>query len=613
MKFNFINRDISLLYFYNILLEKAANCGLSFFERVRFLAFYSENIEEFTHFRINRYLNKKYEIYDKIVNEINQQHNNQDIIVKEIFKNNDLISLRENWNVEDKKFVREIYKENLESSIFKLNNNNADLNILDNQIYICVGFLEDSIYKHQILGSNLLSKERFIKSQHHYSYLIEEIIEENIDRIFPDRVIKEIRVFRMIRNFNISYRKEKDSSIEIVKKGISNRKQSNFTIGFYESRMSRKMLDFIIDCMNISYKRLVPSNKFQKLGDILKIDAGAINKKVIGKSLKIYKDNIYEEIENGDIFIRYPKYSFNSLIQYIEDIIKDKEVSEIYITWYRFNKNSRIKELLLQAVNNNIKVNIVIELKAKMEEERNLEAYEDLKNSGINIILTPNTLKVHAKMLLVVKMVNNRKRYYSYISTGNFNEKTSQAYIDYALLTSNQAIGKEVYQLFQEIVDKKVSYAYQYLLVSPYNMKAKLLENIYSEISNFRSGGEAKIFAIMNGLQDKSIITALYEASLAGVKIDIIVRGMCRLVPNKPYSANIRLRRRVSNYLEHERLYYFKNKGNPRVYIGSADWMTKKLTKRLEILVPILDNSIISNIEKDIINEYNNDSELHLI
>jgi polyphosphate kinase len=144
-------------------------------------------------------------------------------------------------------------------------------------------------------------------------------------------------------------------------------------------------------------------------------------------------------------------------------------------------------------------------------------------------------------------------------------------------------------------------------------MKAKLLENIYSEISNLRSGREAKIFAIMNGLQDKSIITALYEASLAGVKIDIIVRGMCRLVPNKPYSANIRLRRRVSNYLEHERLYYFKNKGNPRVYIGSADWMTKKLTKRLEILVPILDNSIISNIEKDIINEYNNDSELHLI
>ncbi|MCH4895801.1 hypothetical protein E0494_03700 [Marinilabiliaceae bacterium JC040] len=613
MKFNFINRDISLLYFYNILLEKAANCGLSFFERVRFLAFYSENIEEFTHFRINRYLNKKHEIYDKIVNEINQQHNNQDIVLKEIFKNNDLISLRENWNVDDKKFVREIYKDNLESSIFKLNNNNADLNILDNQIYICVGFLENSIYKHQILGSNLLSKERFIKSQHHYFYLIEEIIEENIDRIFPNRVIKEIQVFRMIRNFNISYRKEKENSIEVVKKGISNRKQSNFTIGFYESRMSRKMLDFIIDCMNISYKRLVSSNKFQKLGDILKIDAGAINQKVIGKSLKIYKDNIYEEIENGDIFIQYPKYSFNSLIQYIEDIIKDKEVSEIYITWYRFNKNSRIKELLLQAVNNNIKVNIVIELKAKMEEERNLEAYEELKNSGINIILTPNTLKVHAKMLLIVKMMNSRKRYYSYISTGNFNEKTSQAYIDYALLTSNQAIGKEVYQLFQEIVDKRVSYAYQYLLVSPYNMKAKLLENIYSEISNLRSGGEAKIFAIMNGLQDKSIITALYEASLAGVKIDIIVRGMCRLVPNKPYSANIRLRRRVSNYLEHERLYYFKNKGNPRVYIGSADWMTKKLTKRLEILVPILDNSIISNIEKDIINEYNNDSELHRI
>lgn len=613
MKFNFINRDISLLYFYNILLEKAANCGLSFFERVRFLAFYSENIEEFTHFRINRYLNKKHEIYDKIVNEINQQHNNQDIILKEIFKNNDLISLRKNWNIDDKKFVREIYKENLESSIFKLNNNNADLNILDNQIYICVGFVEDSIYKHQILGSNLLSKERFIKSQHHYFYLIEEIIEENIDRIFPNRVIKEIRVFRMIRNFNISYRKEKESSIEVIKKGISERKQSNFTIGFYDSRMSNRMLDFIIDCMNISYKRFVLSNKFQKLGDILKIDAGAINQKVIGKSFKIYKDNIYEKIENKDIFIQYPKYSFNSLIQYIEDIIKDKEVSEIYITWYRFNKNSRIKELLLQAVNNNIKVNIVIELKAKMEEERNLEAYEELKNSGINIILTPNTLKVHAKMLLIVKMVDNRKRYYSYISTGNFNEKTSQAYIDYALLTSNQAIGKEVYQLFQEIVDKRVSYAYQYLLVSPYNMKPKLLDNIYSEISNVRSGREAKIFAIMNGLQDKSIITALYEASLAGVKIDIIVRGMCRLVPNKPYSANIRLRRRVSNYLEHERLYYFKNKGNPRIYIGSADWMTKKLTKRLEILVPILDNSIISNIENDIINKYNNDSELHLI
>lgn len=611
MKFNFINRDISLLYFYNILLEKAANCGLSFFERIRYLAFYSENIDEYSHFRINRYLNKKIRIHKAITNILSIQHDKQNTILNDILYNSNLISLRCDWNKEDIESAKIIYQNLVESSIVELKYNDTNDMILDNQIYLCVKISKNNKSEYKIISSNLFDSQRFIKSSHSYFYSLEDIIQNNIERIFPDVEIKEIYSFRLLRNLNISYRKETTNPIEIIEKGIINRLKANFTIGFYEFGMFQEMLNYIINFTNISDNKFIPTHKLQKVGDILKIDNELINKAVLDNRNELYHGNIYQEIVNKDIFLQYPKDSFNSLITYIEDAILDKNVTSIYITWYRFSKISRIKELLIEAVNNNIKVNVVIELKAKMEEERNLKAYRELRNTGVNVILTPNTLKVHAKMLLIIKSSKTTEKYYSYISTGNFNEKTAKAYVDYALLTSKQEIGLEIYQLFQEIIDNKITKPYEYILLSPYNMKEKILDNIYSEIRNIKSGKKAKIFAIMNGLQDKSIITALYEASMAGVKIELIVRGMCRLIPNKPYSTNIRLKRRVSNYLEHERLYYFNNNGNSLIYIGSADWMTKKVTKRLEILVPILDRTIISKIENDIIKGYDNDPNLY--
>jgi polyphosphate kinase len=230
-----------------------------------------------------------------------------------------------------------------------------------------------------------------------------------------------------------------------------------------------------------------------------------------------------------------------------------------------------------------------MEIKAKLEEEKNIAFAKKMKDEGIDILYTNLDMKVHSKVLLIDFKDESK---IAYMSTGNFNEKTAETYTDHALITSSISLCSELSILFNEIESGKISYSYKNLLISPLNLRDSFKEKILREINHARLGKEALLIFKMNGLQDKEMINLLYQASEAGVRVKLMVRGMCRLLSDRPYSKNITLVRVVDRFLEHGRIYYFHNDDNEEVYMGSADLMTKKLDKRVELVFPIVDNSL---------------------
>jgi polyphosphate kinase len=303
--------------------------------------------------------------------------------------------------------------------------------------------------------------------------------------------------------------------------------------------------------------------------------------------------SIFSVIREKDIMLTYPYYSFDHVIDFLDEEAIDPYVESIYIAIYRTAANSRVINALCNAAKNGKKVTVMMELVASFDEERNIENAQLLKREGIKVILGPKDLKVHAKILLVERKENKETKAYAYIGTGNFNEKTARVYSDFALMTANPKICTDVRKVFSfaENAEKKLSC--KELLTSPFEMRKKMMKLIDNEIKNANGAQPAFIDIKLNGLTDKKIIEKLYEASQAGVKIRLIVRSGCCLVPQQEgLSENIEVRSIVDRYLEHGRLLIFHNNGNEKMYISSADLMTRNLDRRVEVAAPILDDNV---------------------
>ena len=266
------------------------------------------------------------------------------------------------------------------------------------------------------------------------------------------------------------------------------------------------------------------------------------------------------------------------------------------VTQYRVAENSAVINTLISAAQNGKKVTVFVELKARFDEENNLETAEMMQNAGINIIYSIPGLKVHAKVALVLRQGDENICSYAYVSTGNFNEKTAKVYSDIGLFTSNPEIVEDLRTLFQ-VFEKKIEHPqFKHLLVSRFNLISELTQLINHEIKMAKEGKGGKIILKMNALQDQAMIDELYRASESGVQIELIVRGICCLIPGQSYSKNIRITRIVDSFLEHARVWYFENGGNPKVFIGSPDWMKRNLYHRIEAVSPILNEDLKKEI-----------------
>ena len=309
------------------------------------------------------------------------------------------------------------------------------------------------------------------------------------------------------------------------------------------------------------------------------------------------KESIFSYVEKKDLLLYYPYHSFDHFIHFLYEAVHDPETREIMVTQYRVAENSAVINTLIAAAQNGKKVTVFVELKARFDEENNLATAEMMKAAGINIIYSIPGLKVHAKVALIRRRSFNGEKIhsYAYISTGNFNEKTATLYADCGLFTSNPVIVHDLTNLFRTLRGKE-NPKFTRLLVARFNLIPELNRLIDKEIELAEKGRGGRIILKMNALQDPIMIDRLYEASQRGVKIDLIVRGICCLIPGQEYSRNIRVTRIVDSFLEHARIWYFGNAGHPKVYLGSPDWMRRNLYRRIEAVVPVLDSELREEI-----------------
>jgi polyphosphate kinase len=453
---------------------------------------------------------------------------------------------------------------------------------------------------------------------------LEQIIAHNLESLFPGMIIQEYYPFRVTRNADLSLEEDEaedlllaieeelrkrrygksavrleipssapESVVESLKKDLE---LEDIDIYRLDGLLGLKDLFYFLsiprpDLKDVPWPSAIPPNlrKVKELAD--GDEDGRIERE---------EDDIFTIIRQGDILVHHPYQSFTSSVQqFITQAAFDPDVLAIKMTLYRTSGDSPIVKALIAAAENEKQVAVLVELKARFDEENNIKWARKLEQAGVHVVYGLVGLKTHTKTLLVVRQEENKIRRYVHIGTGNYNPKTAKLYTDLGLLSCREELGEDLTDLFNFLTGYSRQKAYRKILVAPVNMRERMTEMIRRELEHCRQGGKGRIVAKMNSLVDQPIIETLYEASQAGVQVDLIIRGICCLKPGIPgVSENIRVISIIGRLLEHSRIFYFHNSGQEEIYIGSADWMTRNLSRRVEAAVPIEDPEIFKELQE---------------
>lgn len=630
MDYNYFKRDISWLSFnYRVLLE-ADDERLPLYERINFISIYSSNLEEFYKVRVadhkaiasgiarndDETVQSATQLLKEISEEVNRQLEDRvriydHKILPELERNHIIFYQSRNVEPFHRQFVRDFFREEIFPYLqpVPVSKNKVVSFLRDNRLYLAIRLykrdtpIDDPHYVQYFVMKTPYSKvPRFIELPKHgdnyYIMFIEDIIKSNLDVIFPGYLVDCSYCIKISRDADILIddNDAKTDIVEKVKKEVKKRKIGAVSRFVYDRNMPDDFLHFLTDAFHINPHETVPGDKHLNLEDLCTLPNP--NKEIAWvekpEPMKLTyldsKESIFNYIEKKDLMIHYPYHSFEHFIHFLYEAVHDPTTKEIMVTQYRVAENSAVINTLIAAAQNGKKVTVFVELKARFDEENNLATAEMMKAAGINIIYSIPGLKVHAKVALVLRRGDQGApvQSYAYISTGNFNEKTAKIYADVSLFTANPTIVSDLHNLFQTLQGKKEP-EFKQLLVARFNLIPQLNKLINNEIRLARQGTGGRIILKMNALQDPIMINRLYEASQQGVEIDLIVRGICCLIPGQPYSRNIRVTRIVDSFLEHARVWYFGNGGTPKVFIGSPDWMKRNLYRRIEAIVPVLD------------------------
>lgn len=635
--YQYFKRDISWLSFnYRVLME-AEDDTLPIYERIKFLSIYSSNMEEFYEIRVAEHrgviMKKNYADESSeeaeatlaaITNEVNWQQKEyhrvfHHVILPELERQG--IHLYQDSRPEPfhEEFVRNFFNEEVFPFLAPVVIQKDDIRtfIRDRRLYLVIRMkkkkteqeektAESPAFQYVLMKIPFSKVPRFIELPKHegksYIMFIDDIIRANLSSVFIGYEIDSCYNIKISRDADIYLEDETSSTIvENIRKKLKKRKIGALSRFMYDMDMPKDFLDFLCLAFSISQEDLVMGGRYNNLQDLIKLPNPG-SKELEWKSpspMRVpYLDemsSMIRAVKKQDVFLHFPYESFDYLIRLLMEAAFDPKVDEIKITQYRVAENSAVINTLISAAQNGKKVTVFVELKARFDEENNMSSSEKMKQAGIQIIYSIPGLKVHAKVAVILRKDdgNGRKRKdIAYLSTGNFNEKTARVYSDMALLTSNPAIVQDINKVFAILEGKLESPTFTHLLVARFNMVPELDRMIEREIEHVRAGRKGRIILKMNGLHDTHMINSLYRASECGVEIDLIVRGICCLIPNRPYSRNIRITRIVDMFLEHSRVWYFYNDGEEEVYLASADWMRRNLNRRIETAFPILDASI---------------------
>jgi len=390
------------------------------------------------------------------------------------------------------------------------------------------------------------------------------------------------------------------SFFEQVSRSLKTRTLSNPVRFVYDRELPEDLLQYIVKKNHLSEETMISGGRYHNARDMTSFPyIGTQYNKLRFETPEPLEHPVLREygsllkaIEEKDILLHYPYQSFRYVIDLLREAAVDKDVTSIRVTLYRVADESQVVNALINAIRNGKSVTVIVEIQARFDEEANIQWTEQLAEEGATVIRGIPGVKVHSKLILITRKTKNKVVRYACIGTGNYNESTAKVYTDHALFTSDPAITNEVRNVFRFLKDNYKSFNYRHLLVSPFSMN-KLFKLIKNELQNAQEGKDAYIYAKLNGISQKKIINRLYKAGQAGVKIKMVVRGICCLVPGvEGFSENIEVLSIVDKYLEHSRIYIFCNDNDPLVYISSADWMPRNLERRVEVATPIYDKAL---------------------
>lgn len=627
----FFDRDISWLSFNErVLLEAKAN-GVPLQERIKFLSIYSSNLDEFYRVRIPALMALKRIAKNEVENSLVLQHNldtiqhivdNQqnifgsimtEMILPELQKENIHLLYNEEIPGEIQQEILDYFFTEVLSFIQIINlSEETDFFPENNKLYKLVAVeTEPETYKNFII--NIPSEElpRFFsikKNNKEYIIFLDDIIKSGLPFIFKEQNLAGDYNFKVTRDAALELDDEYGEDMaERMERKIAKRDYSFATRFLFDYRMPSPFLQSLLDVFTLKDVTIVLGGCYHNFKDLALLPLGRTDLSY-AKATPIpfhleANSTLFDAIIEKDVVFHVPYHSYNGVLRFFNEASINPDVIEIYVTLYRVANDSRIANALISAAKNGKKVTVIVELKARFDEANNIKWSKNLKRAGVKIIYSIPSLKVHAKIALVKFKKEGKAPAVGLFATGNLNENTARFYTDHILMTANSAMLRDLEKTFKLLVNiKKIPKAnkvnFKHLLVARFNLRDKFMALIDVEIQNKKKGLDAGITIKLNNLEEKTLIKKLYEASDAGVKINLIVRGICCLIPDVPrLSENIIVRRIVDKHLEHGRIFLFHNNNNPLLFMGSADWMNRNIYHRIEVCFPVYDE----NIKKEII------------
>ena len=642
-KNTYVNRELSWLKFNARVLQEAADEKVPLLERLRFAGIFSNNLDEFFKVRyatvkrvaMNESSDKELgvhakELLEEITKEVIQLQDESlsiiNTITEELEKEQIFIVNEKTLLPEHEAFVNTYFYDKVRPALFTIILNDLEKfpQLKDDVAYLAVKmtlkedekasgvqkFFSSKAYKEKIQYALIelpTTLNRFIElpqiGDKHYIIMLDDVIRFCLHLIFSIFNYESLsaNMIKITRDAELDIDDDLSKSfVEKISTSVEDRRKGAPVRFVYDKTIDKDTLHFLIEKMGIvNTDSVIPGGRYHNRRDYMSFPS-------LGRTDLTYapihplpvkgltsEESLLKKIAEKDYLQFTPYHTFSNIIWFLREAALDPKVKSVKITIYRLAKNSQVVNSLINAVKNGKKVTVQIELQARFDEESNIRYAEQLKAEGVKLIFGVRGLKVHSKICVIEREEGKGIKRYGFISTGNFNESTAKVYTDYTLFTANQDILKEVNKVFNFFETNYNIQKYKHLIVSPHYTKKILKQLIEEEIKNAKAGKEAYIKLKMNNITSYKMIDKLYEASRAGVKIQMIVRGICCLVPGiEGMSENIEVISIVDKFLEHPRLFIFGNNGNAKVYISSADWMTRNISFRVEVGCPIYDETI---------------------
>ena len=632
-----LNRELSWLTFNRRVLQEAQNPEVPLLERLKFLAIFSSNLDEYFKVRVatlRRLVKLKKKTRAKLgedpaeqLHDLLQEVGRQQQEFGDTFRNSILPELgrqhihlisEHDLTTEQHEWVQQYFRTNVRDSLSPiiLDENLHHLFLRDQSVYLTFYLTQPANHKKQdeerVVVMELPTKRhggRFVRlpdvGEEHYVMFLDDVIRCCAAEMFATYGKVQVHAVKLSRDAELDIQEEvSDNLLAKIKSSLQKRETGFPARLLYDPAMPKEVLRAVMQKTGIGKEELVEGSRYHNFRDFFGFpDFGLNHLKYVPMPPLPHPTlprtgSLLAALARRDHLLNPPYQSFDYVTRLINEAAKDPQVSDISITLYRVGSKSDVAKALLKAAKNGKQVTVVVELKARFDEESNMFWAEKLQKAGANVIYGIPDLKVHSKLLLITRGEEGHNKLYAYLSTGNFNEQTSQIYADHGLFTANPDLTHEVagvFRYFHDRLDKTGQF--EHLLVAPFELRQKLEALVDHEIALARKGKDAYIILKLNALQDERMILKLYEASEAGVRVELLIRGISCLIPDLAgQSRNIQQRGIVDRFLEHARVYVFGNGGEEKVYAASADWMSRNLDRRVEVAFPILQDDLRAEV-----------------